>query len=69
MAHTPLEGHMAEAKRGIGTHREGRQQRQEQPEVPGATGRDPERVPSPEKAQDAALHRLGKTEKHTSADR
>lgn len=40
-----------------------RQQRQEQPEVPGATGA-PDDV-SPKAAEIKARKRLGKTEKHT----
>jgi hypothetical protein len=44
-----------------------RQQRQEQPEVPGATG-TPEDVP-PEVAEVKARKRRGKTEKHISEDK
>jgi hypothetical protein len=43
-----------------------RQQRQEQPEVPGATGA-PEDV-SPKAAEVKARKRRGKTEKHISED-
>jgi hypothetical protein len=43
-----------------------RQQRQEQPDVPGATG-TPEDV-SPELAEVKARKRRGKTEKHVSED-
>jgi hypothetical protein len=43
-----------------------RQQRQEQPDVPGATGTPDDA--SPEQAEIRARKRLGKTEKHTSDD-
>jgi hypothetical protein len=43
-----------------------RQQRQEQPEVPGATG-SPDEV-SPKAAEVKARKRRGKTEKHTGED-
>jgi hypothetical protein len=43
-----------------------RQQRQEQPEVPGATGRPD--VVTPRAAEVKARKRRGKTEKHTSDD-
>jgi hypothetical protein len=43
-----------------------RQQRQEQPEVPGATGKPDD--DSPEAALAAARKRRGKTRKHTSDD-
>jgi hypothetical protein len=45
---------------------ENRQQRQEQPEVPGASGSEED--DSPEAAQQNALKRVGKTRKHTSSD-
>jgi hypothetical protein len=60
---------MANADRN-NLHRSGfedkRQQRQEQPEVPGATGA-PEDT-SPRAAEVKARKRLGKTRKHTSDD-
>jgi hypothetical protein len=60
---------MARAKRNT-LHRSridmDRQQRQEQPEVPGATG-TPEDVP-PKVAEVRARKRRGKTEKHVSED-
>lgn len=43
-----------------------RQQRQEQPEVPGATG--PRDDATPEAAEVKARKRRGKTEKHVSDD-
>ena len=43
-----------------------RQQRKEQPNVPGATG-NPGKA-SPDAAETRARKRLGKTEKHTSED-
>ncbi|MGH7509961.1 MAG: hypothetical protein ACREMZ_10865 [Gemmatimonadales bacterium] len=43
-----------------------RQQRQDQPEVPGATGKPEE--PAPDVAAVKARKRRGKTEKHTSED-
>ena len=43
-----------------------RQQRTEQPEVPGATGTQDD--VSPKAAEVRARKRLGKTEKHTSDD-
>lgn len=43
-----------------------RQQRQEQPRVPGATGTEHE--VGPEAAEVEARKRLGKTKKHTSGD-
>ena len=60
---------MADAKRGMGTQKEGRQERTEQPQQPGASGRKDQREHSPEEARDAALHQRGKTGKHTSDDR
>jgi hypothetical protein len=44
-----------------------RQQRQEQPEVPGATGSPDDEV-SPKAAEVKARKRRGKTEKHTGED-
>jgi hypothetical protein len=46
----------------------GRQQRTEQPKVPGAGDAGEERERSPEKAREEVEHRLGKTEKHVSSD-
>ncbi len=43
-----------------------RQQRQEEPQVPGAAGRDEE--VSPKTARTKARKRLGKTEKHVRDD-
>ena len=44
----------------------GHQQRDEQPDVPGATGTEEDT--SPKAAEIKALKRRGKTEKHTSED-
>ena len=59
---------MAHSNSGMGTHREGRQERRRVPREPGATGA-PERTPTPEEAEELARHRLGKTEHHVSDDR
>jgi hypothetical protein len=45
---------------------EARQQRHEQPEVPGASGTDEDT--SPHRSEIKAKKRFGKTEKHTSDD-
>jgi hypothetical protein len=61
---------MPDANSGMGSHREGRQERTEQPRQPGASGTGEENQEhSPEEARDAALHRRGKTDRHTSDDR
>jgi hypothetical protein len=60
---------MADAGRGIGTQREGRQQRTEQPKQPGASGKGTKRRSSKKKATTKAVKRLGKTRKHVSEDR
>ena len=60
---------MAQANRkslGRSTRETERQQRQEVPTVPGATGRQD--TPSPLEAVEQARKRLGKTGKHTSDD-
>ena len=53
----------------MGSHREGRQQRTEQPVQPGATGEGRKKVAGPKEARDKTLHRRGKTRKHTREDR
>jgi hypothetical protein len=60
---------MPDANSGMGRHREGRQERTEQPRQPGATGGKEDREHSPGEAREAALHRRGKTNQHTSDDR
>jgi hypothetical protein len=60
---------MADANRGMGSQKEGRQQRTEQPRQPGAKGGKDDREHSPDEARDAALHQRGKTGKHTGDDR
>jgi hypothetical protein len=65
----PQEGTMADARRGIGTHREGRQERTEQPKQAGATGRGRKEKPTPKEAREETLHHRGKTRKHVSDDR
>jgi hypothetical protein len=60
---------MAQADRktlGRTTRDTERQQRQEMPDVPGATGGSEDH--SPEAAAERARKRLGKTEKHTADD-
>jgi hypothetical protein len=60
---------MAQANRrslGRSTRDTERQQRQDAPEVPGASGSEDDS--SPEAAVEQARKRLGKTEKHTSDD-
>jgi hypothetical protein len=57
---------MPDANSGMGSHRQG-QQREEQPRQPGAHGRDEEA--GAEEAKEQAIHRRGKTGKHTSDDR
>jgi hypothetical protein len=59
---------MAKAGSGIGTHREGRQQRTRQAKQPGAKGSGA-RKQSAKKAAEKSLGRLGKTRKHVSKDR
>jgi hypothetical protein len=56
---------MADAGRGIGTQREGRQQRTRQAKQPGAKAKGGKKA-SKSKAANKAVHRLGKTGKHTS---
>jgi len=60
---------MADAESGMGSQKEGRQQRTRQPKQPGATGEGREQGASAEEARDQTLHRKGKTRKHTSDDR
>jgi hypothetical protein len=59
---------MAKAGSGIGTHREGRQQRTRQAKQPGATGGGAKKQ-SAKKAAEKTLRRRGKTRKHVSDDR
>jgi hypothetical protein len=56
---------MADAGSGIGTHREGHQERSRQAKQPGATGR-PRKRASKSAAANKATRTLGKTGKHTS---
>jgi hypothetical protein len=56
---------MADAGRGMGTQREGRQQRTRQAKQPGAKAKGGTKA-SKAKAANKAVHRLGKTEKHSS---
>jgi hypothetical protein len=56
---------MADAGSGIGTHREGRQERSRQAKQAGASGR-PRKKASKSAAAKEATRTLGKTEKHTS---
>jgi hypothetical protein len=56
---------MPDAGRGMGSHREGRQQRTRQPKQQGASTKGRKKV-SRKQAANKAVHRLGKTEKHTS---
>jgi hypothetical protein len=58
-------GVMADAGRGMGTQREGRQQRTRQAKQQGASAKGGKKA-SKKKATNRAVHRLGKTEKHTS---
>ena len=60
---------MADAESGMGSQREGRQQRTRQPKQPGATGQGRKRGTTPKEARDETLHRRGKTRKHTHEDR
>jgi len=60
---------MPDANSGMGSHREGRQERTEQPQQPGATGKGRKPRADPKEALDQALHRRGKTNKHTDEDR
>jgi hypothetical protein len=46
---------MADADSGMGSHREGRQERRRAPRQPGATGRE-EQPASPEQAENEARH-------------
>ena len=59
---------MAKAGSGIGTHREGRQQRTRQAKQAGAKGGGA-RKQSSKMAAKKTLRRLGKTRKHVSEDR
>jgi hypothetical protein len=59
---------MPDANSGMGSHREGRQERRRVPRQPGATGAK-ERNATPEEAMEETRHRFGKTEKHVSDDR
>lgn len=56
---------MADADSGMGSHREGRQERRRAPRQPGAEGKAERPVP-PEQAADEARHRFGKTDHHVS---
>jgi hypothetical protein len=56
---------MADAGRGMGTQREGRQQRTRQAKQGGASTKGRKKA-SKSKATNKAVHRLGKTEKHSS---
>jgi hypothetical protein len=58
---------MADADSGMGSHREGRQERREAPRQPGATGKEPEPA-APEEAENEARNRFGKTGQHSSGD-
>jgi hypothetical protein len=60
---------MADARSGMGSHREGRQERTAQPKQPGASGRGGKQRGSKEEAIDKTTHRRGKTGKHVSDDR
>ena len=59
---------MADANSGMGSHREGREERRRVPRQPGATGND-ERPASPEEAENEARHRFGKTNRHVEDER
>ena len=59
---------MADANSGMGSHREGRQERRRTPRQPGATGAE-ERESTPEEAMEKVRHSFGKTEKQVSEDR
>ena len=56
---------MADAGRGMGSQREGRQQRTGQAKQQGASAKGGKKA-SKKKAANRAVHRLGKTGKHTS---
>jgi hypothetical protein len=59
---------MAKADSGMGTHREGRQQRKRQAKQPGAKGRGA-RKGSTKASAEKTLRRRGTTRKHVSEDR
>jgi hypothetical protein len=59
---------MAKAGSGIGTHREGRQQRTRQAKQAGAK-KSRAKKQSAKRAAEKTLRRLGKTRKHVSDDR
>jgi hypothetical protein len=58
---------MAHADSGMGSHREGRQERRQAPRQPGATGTEPDPA-SPEQAEKEARNSFGKTGQHTSGE-
>ena len=58
---------MADAESGMGSQREGRQQRTRQPKQAGATGEGRKQGAGPKEARN--LKRRGKTRKHTDEDR
>jgi hypothetical protein len=60
---------MAKAESGMGSQREGRQQRTRQPKQPGATAEGRTQGDGAKEARNQTLHRRGKTRKHTSEDR
>ncbi len=60
---------MPDANSGMGSHKEGRQERTRQPKQPGATGRGRKQGNSESESLEKAVRRRGKTGKHVSEDR